>query len=111
MSGQAEMAEVLRWQSRACGGLGSALYERLLDAVAVDVEAAGPCWDVLTGHEGAERWSMPALRFMGGVHRLVLTGQAPDLARFYASAGGSDGEGDPWPAFRATVADHVDALR
>ena len=110
MSGQATMVEVLRWQSRTCGRIGSPLYERLLAAVADDVEAGGPCWEVLEAHADGDRASMPVLRFMGAVHRLVLRGGAPELARFYPSAGGED-DGDPWPAFRATVAAHTDALR
>src|SRR3954469_22308901 len=109
-SDQATMVEVLRWQSRACGSLGSPLYERLLTAGGKDVEGDGAPWDVLRAHAGGDRQSMPVLRFMGAVHRLVLRGGAPDLARFYPSAGGSD-TGDPWPAFRATVAEHADALR
>ena len=32
---------------------------------------------------------MLPLRLMGGVHRLVLTGEAPALARFYPSVGGN----------------------
>lgn len=104
------MVEVLRWQSKTCGAIGSPLYERLLAAVAEDVDADGPCWDVLEAHAGDNRQSMPVLRFMGAVHRLVLRGGAPDLARFYPSAGGTD-SGDPWPAFLATVTEHADALR
>ena len=104
------MVEVLRWQSEVCGAIGSPLYERLLAAVADDVEADGPCWDVLEAHAGGDRQSMPVLRFMGAVHRLVLTGGAPDLARFYPTTGGTD-DGDPWPAFLATVTEHADALR
>ena len=42
------------------------------------------------------RWrSALALRMLGGVHALVLTGQAPELAPFYPSAGGT---ADPGPA-------------
>ena len=52
-----------------------------------------------------------ALRFFGGVHRLVLEGRAPELAVFYPSAGGSLEAGDPWPAFREVVATHAELLR
>jgi hypothetical protein len=48
------------------------------------------------------------------VHRLVLDGEAPDLARYYPSAGGrfdaDDPGGDPDPVFLATVAEHRDRI-
>jgi hypothetical protein len=90
--------------------LSSPLYEHLLAAAADDVEAGGPCWAVLEGREDDPRGSVLALRFLGAVHRLVLTGRAPDLARYYPSAGGTFDD-DPWPAFRAAVGAHVDELR
>lgn len=92
------------------GTLSSPLYERLLAAAIDDVEAGGPCWDVLRGCEGDDIGSSLALRFLAAVHRMVLTGRAPELARHYPSVGGRDG-GDAWPAFRATVAAAVDELR
>nr|WP_281199027.1 DUF2332 domain-containing protein [Micromonospora pallida] len=49
-----------------------------------------------------------------GVHALVLTGAAPDLARYYPSAGGAYRPTDAdacWTAFRATVAGAPDTLR
>lgn len=92
------------------GTMSSPLYDRLLAAAVDDVEAGGPCWEVLRGSEGDDIGSALALRFLGAVHRMVLTGRAPDLARYYPSAGGRD-DGDPWPAFRATVAKAADELR
>ena len=105
MPAKAKIAGMLRWQSNACAHLGSPLYAELLARAAEDVEAGGPCWAVLAGHEDDDRQSMPALRFMGAVHRLALSGEAPDLERAYA------GEGEAWPAFAAAVAAHVDELR
>jgi hypothetical protein len=87
------------------------MYERLLLAAAADVEEGGPCLDVLRGHERDPFGSALALRFMGGVHRLVLDGGAPALAAYYPSAGGSLEAGDPWLSFRQTVADNVELLR
>ncbi len=80
-------------------------------AAADDTEAGGPCGDVLAGHEADPIGSVPALRLMAAVHRLVLRGRAPDLGRHYPSAGGDAGAGDAWPDFRATVADHAVELR
>jgi hypothetical protein len=103
------LARVVRRQADICGRSGSPLYATLLEAAAADVEAAGPCWSVLTGHE--RPGSVLALRFMGAVHRLVLRGEAPALAAFYPSASATPQAGDPTPVFLETVAGHVPALR
>lgn len=51
------------------------------------------------------------LRFMGGLHRLVLGGEAPELARQYPTAGGSpDGQTLP-EALLSTVDANIDSLR
>ncbi|TMJ98052.1 MAG: DUF2332 domain-containing protein [Actinobacteria bacterium] len=103
--GRAKAATLLRAQALACGSLGSPLYAHLLERAADDVQAEGPVWDLLAGHEDDPRWSMLALRLMGAVHRLVLEGRAPELARFYPSAGGSEPPADAWLAFRQVIAD------
>jgi hypothetical protein len=64
---------------------------------------------VLRGHEDDPGPSVLALRLMGAVHRLVLRGDAPELAAHYPSAGGRPG--DAWPAFAAVLRDHRDELR
>jgi hypothetical protein len=89
----------------------SPLYARLLTAVAADVDAGGPCWSVLSGHEDDPFGSALALRLLGGVHRLVLEGSAPALAAFYPSAGGDPTRGDPFPPFLGTVEQHLADLR
>jgi hypothetical protein len=94
-----------------CRGLGSPLYADLLARAAEDTESGGPCWEVLRGHETGPFGSMLALRFMAAVHRLVLRGEAPELARHYPSSVPRAAAGDAWPDFRATVAAHLDALR
>jgi hypothetical protein len=48
---------------------------------------------------------------MGAVHRLVLTGDGPELAPFYRSVGGTEGPDGVWEAFGDVVAKHVDLLR
>lgn len=103
-------AEVLRRQAVWCRRLGSPLYGALLERAADDCAAGGPTWDVLAGHEGDPEASALALRFLGAVHRLVLAGDAPALARHYPSAGGAR-IGDPWPDFAAALRDHRTRLR
>jgi len=89
----------------------SPLYTTLLEQAAADVEADGPAWAVLAGHETDARASALALRFMGAAHRLVLEGRAPALARHYPSAGGEAGLEGAWAAFRDTLEQHRDTLR
>lgn len=103
------LAKVVRRQAGICGRSGSPLYATLLEAAAADIEAAGPCWSVLTGHE--RPGSVLALRFMGAVHRLVLRGEAPALAAYYPSVASPPREGDPRPAFIDAVAANVASLR
>lgn len=107
----ATIALRLRQQASWCRALGSPLYTRVLEHAAADVEAHGPCWGALAGHEGDRFGSALALRFMAAVHRLVLEGHAPALARCYPSAGGDAGAPGAWAAFRATVEEHRDRLR
>lgn len=105
------MAAGLRWQAEWCGRLGSPLYRDLMEHVARDVEAAGPSWGVL---EAAGVPARPptlmrgeaALQLMGAVHRLVLEGRAPELARFYPSAGGSAGAAGAPRALIDTIEAH-----
>src|SRR5262245_5205050 len=103
------VASGMRRQARTCRTAGSPFYGQLLDSAAADVERGGPCWRAVSG-EMPRRTALP-LRFMGGVHRLVLAGEAPDLARFYPSASADPDPGDPWPAFSAAVAEHEHELR
>lgn len=103
------LAKVVRRQAGICDRSGSPLYATLLETAAADVEAGGPCWSVLTGHE--RPGSVLALRFMSAVHRLVLRGEAPALAAHYPSAGSPPRTDDPRPAFLETVAGNVPVLR
>jgi hypothetical protein len=66
-------------------------------------------YEVLRGHEHDPGPSALALRLMGAVHRIVLRGDAPELARHYPSAGGEPR--NPWPPFLATVRVYADVLR
>jgi hypothetical protein len=90
---RARIAGQLRSQARICGAHGSPLYASLLEHAAGDVERSGPSWRALS-LEGATALGADdalALRFMGAIHRLVLTGSAPALAAHYPSVGG-DGD-------------------
>jgi hypothetical protein len=103
------LAERLRFQSRACEALGSSLYAGLLESAIGDLEARGPTWEALRGHEVDHVESALALRFMGAVNRLLLEGREPELAEAYAVE-----PPDPaaaWPIFRSVVGRNVFELR
>jgi len=101
-------ARRVRRQALACRELGSPLYAGLLGHAADDLLAGGPVAAVLDGYLDAPWRSALALRMLGGVHALVLTGQAPELAAFYPSAGGTAGPGRggarAWAALREVLA-------
>ena len=108
-------ARRLRRQALACRELGSPLYGALLDHAADDLLAGGPTAAVLDGYLDSAWRSALALRMLGGAHALVLTGQAPELAAFYPSAGGTADPGADgsraWAALREVLAGQRDAVR
>ena len=108
-------ARVLRTQAGHCELLGSPLYAGLLRHAAGDLLAGGPTAAVLAGHLADPGRSALPLRLLGGVHALVLTGRAGDLARFYPSAGGTADPGPgaslAWPALRDVLARQGDEVR
>ena len=107
------LASQLRDQEASCAEMGSPLYAGLLARAARDVESGGPVLDVLAPHVAPGRGGALALRFLAAVHRLVLTGRAEALARFYPSAGGTADVDAAWAALRtllATDGDRVSAL-
>jgi hypothetical protein len=73
------------------------------------VIAGDVVYGVLRSHEGDPGPSALALRLLGAVHRLVLRGDAPELALHYPSTGGRPG--DVWPAFAGVLRDHAGELR
>jgi hypothetical protein len=108
-------AELLRLQADACREMGSPLYGDLLAHASDDLLAGGPVAAVLAGHLEARISSVLALRLLGGAHALALSGQAPDLAAWYPSAGGrlDPAQGSPhaWAALRQTLADQRESVR
>ncbi len=97
--------DVVRFQATACAESGSRLYGRILDGVLADLSAGGISADLLRHRGDDPLGSALPLRFLAGVHRIVLEGRAPELAAFYPSAGGTDGS-DPVPAFLLTLRRH-----
>ena len=103
------LAAQIERQRVGCEMAGSPLYGRILAVVADDVAAGGPCRDVLAPYADAPGGDAVILRFLAGVHDLVLAGAAPALAAHYPSVGGRPGA-DLAATFVATVGDHRDEL-
>lgn len=51
------------------------------------------------------------LRLLAGIHRIVLRGDAPELADFYPSVGGTADRSAVWPALEPVLRAHVPELR
>ena len=89
--------------------LASPLYSALLGAAIGDVEAGGACAYVFSRMPSALDPIPDAvvLRFLGALHRLVLEGGAPALARWFPTAGGRFDPTVDGPEARADFLDAV----
>ena len=114
------LAALFRQQARACAELGSPMYAGILTRMSDDLLAGGVVADVLACAEvdallAAHAEDLPssavALRLMGTVHRLVLEGRAPGLARFFPSVGGRADVNGAWPATVAVLEEHREEIR
>lgn len=105
------LLHTLRAQGQFCARSGSPMYGELFELVATDVAAGGVFATILAGHEDdPSRLAVP-LRLLGGLHRLVLDGRAPQLRRWYPSTGGSWDAESAWPEIEGVAAVHAEALR
>jgi len=104
------VGEAIELQRVGCLHAGSPLYGRLLEGMAADHAAGGITADLLDGYPGRPVHDALPLRLLGAVHRIVLEGRAPDLARFYPSVDGRD-TGDPVPSLLAVLESHRDEVR
>ena len=95
----------------ACSGMGSPFYADLLERMADDVLAGGPVGRFLGDQLDTSYEEAVPLRFLGGVHRLVLSGRAPELAARFPSVGGDGDAGAAWPVLCSVLDTHADAVR
>jgi hypothetical protein len=107
---RANLIACLRRQAIGCGLLGSSFYETLIGHLIADVEAGGPTWGILERYSGEPFEAAVGLRFLGAVHRLVLEGRVPALARHYPSVGGDGDAAAAWRQLRALLPSHGAAL-
>jgi len=83
-----EWAAYFDVQARSCTHDGSPLYGALISRLGEDYAAGGIVAELLEDWTGNPISDAVAMRILGAVHYLVLTGQAAELARHYPSAGG-----------------------
>ncbi|HEX8002014.1 MAG TPA: DUF2332 domain-containing protein [Mycobacteriales bacterium] len=98
-----------RFRRHAASTGASHMYRDLMGRLAEDIESGGPAWSLMRDH-GGPPGSVPALRLLGAVHRLVLGGRVPELARWYPSAGGAYEPEPAWVAFREVLAGLADEI-
>lgn len=99
-----------RFQGEQCTKMGSPFYGRLCELLAEDAERGGPLLDVMGERANLHFDDAYHLRLLGGLHRMALTGEAPQLRVHYPSTGG-DGDADAvWSAVEALLADCTPSL-
>jgi len=88
----------------------SRLYVELMRGAGDDADAGGIVATIFAG-DPATAGSVPELRLLAALHHVVLSGGAPQLARFYPSAGGDAPPADAWPVAQHTIAEQADLIR
>ena len=94
----AALVETIRLQGEGFRALGCPFYGDLGVELALDVEQDGPVARVLAPYADARFEAAYVLRLFGGVHRMVLRGDAPAVAAHFPSVGG---DGDAHAAMAA----------
>jgi hypothetical protein len=106
----AGLVDELRRQAERCRPT-VPLYGALLDQLALDAECGGITAALLAPYADEPLATVPGLRLLGAVHRLVLQGELPGLAPFYPSVGGTEPPGKAWPEFHAALVERADEIR
>jgi hypothetical protein len=106
----ATLAGYLRGCAATIRRLGTEVGATALEAAAGDVATGGPTARLLRPHAGEDLGTGLALRLLGALHRLALTGAAPDLAALFPSTGGDPERGDLKAVVVETVVAHADVL-
>jgi hypothetical protein len=109
--GDPALVGVIRIYELACNAMGSPFYGELLDRMAEDVAGGGRVGQFLDGQLDSTYEDAVPLRFLGGIHRLVLAGQAQELAARFPSVGGDGDASRAWPGVVDALEAHADAMR
>ncbi len=87
------------------------LYRTLMLEMATDWESGGVVADICRDWADAPTSAIVQLRLLAGIQRLVLTGRAPQLARYYPNLGGTASPERAWPDFEPVLRAQVEELR
>ena len=88
----------------------SPLYVELMRRAGDDLDAGGIVATIFAG-DPATPGSVPELRLLAALHHLVLGGRAPELARFFPSAGGDTPPAGAWEVAQRTLTEHAGVVR
>jgi hypothetical protein len=99
----AKLVAHIRVQAHGCRQSGSPFYGALFDQMADDVDRRGVFWRLLEPFAAEPFGTVRPLRVIGAVHKLVLSGQAPALARHFPSVGGDGDAVAAWPLVVALI--------
>ena len=105
-----DAGETLADRFRAHAGDSDHLYGYAMRGMAEDWEAGGPTGMACQGYENAPRGAVIQLRLLACVFRLVLTGDAPELIRFYPCLGGTEPASQAWPVMRDVIGAHIEQI-
>lgn len=113
--GRPGLSALFARQAKAAAANGSAMYAGICQAAALDLAGESRLGDVLAPWADARAGDMLPLRVLGAAHRLVLERQAPRLALFFPSVGGSApddalGRGACYAAWVEALVAHADRL-
>jgi hypothetical protein len=104
------LANRFRHAARSFAAASAPLYAHLAAQAADELQAPSPLRALLEPWQGEPARLLFHLRVLAAVHRWVLAGDLPELARHYPTAGGDLGPEGSWPAFRAAILDRADRL-
>jgi hypothetical protein len=97
---RAHLATVFRLQAAGCRHMGSPFYADLCERCALDAETGDAVLHAMGEHATAPFDVVYHLRLLGGLHRMAITGESPELRAHFPSTGG---DGDVDAAWRAIV--------
>jgi hypothetical protein len=80
--------QYLNAQANGCERDGSALYAAVLRASAIDIGRGGVVAELLQDWKGDPALDAVAMRLLAAIHRMVIKGELPELAKHYPSMGG-----------------------